>query len=125
MTRWEISHGRRIEIAELDLGPRHHTKRKPPKARFTKFPGLWEEVLGKARASGSTYSVAHVLIYEAWKLTSRGLNPTVKLTDTLLKRVYVGRRGKRQALHTLERLKLVGVERRDGRNPLVTVYFIT
>jgi hypothetical protein len=64
-----------------------------------------------------------VLTYEAWKLVSRGYKPTVKLTDVMLKRVYVGERGKRVALRKLEGLKLVSVERRANRNPSVTVFF--
>jgi hypothetical protein len=67
--------------------------------------------------------VATVLLYEAWKLVSRGYKPVVKLTDVMLKKVHVGEKGKRAALLKLEQLRLIGVERRANRNPLVTVYF--
>jgi hypothetical protein len=113
--------GRLIEVETLDVGTAAPHKRW--KKRFTQFPGAWEEVLGKARASGSTYAVAIVLVYEAWRLSSRGHKPVVKLTDVMLKRVHVGERGKRVALRRLEQLRLVGVERRANRNPIVTVYF--
>jgi len=115
------AHGNVIEVETLDTGAAAPHRRWLK--RFTKFPGVWEEVLGKARASGSTYAVALVLVYEAWKLSSRGHKPIVKLTDVMLKRVHVGERGKRVALRKLEELRLVGVERRANRNPLVTVYF--
>jgi hypothetical protein len=87
-------------------------------------PGTWEEELGKAHVSGSTYAVAIVLLYEAWRLKSNGQQPTVKLTSTLLKRVGVGRDGKAAALLNLTELRLVGVEQLPGRSPLVTVYFL-
>jgi hypothetical protein len=115
------AHGNLIEVETLDTGAT--APRKRWLKRFTKFPGTWEEVLGKARASGSTYAVAIVLVYEAWKLSTRGHKPIVKLTDAMLKRVHVGERGKRVALRKLEGLRLVDVERRANRNPLVTVYF--
>jgi hypothetical protein len=121
MTRLATAHGRTFEVETLNPG-KPAAKRRPPK-RFTQFPGTWEELLGKDHASGSTYAVALVLVHEAWRLSSRGYKPIVKLTDVMLKRVHVGRRGKRAALMTLERLKLVSVERRANRNPLVRVCF--
>jgi len=123
MTEWATAHGRRFEVETLGIVSQASTKPRGHR-RFTKFPGTWEEVLGKAHTSGSTYAVAIVLMHEAWKLTSRGNKPVVKLTDVMLKRVHVGSRGKRSALRKLEQLKLVGVERRANRNPLVTVYFV-
>ena len=121
--RWVTAHGKVIEIETLDVGPGAPAPKRRGHRRFTKFPGIWEEVLGKAHVSGSTYAVAIVLVYGAWRLASRGHKPVIKLTDVMLKRVNVGRRGKRAALQKLERLELVGVERRANRNPLVTVYF--
>jgi hypothetical protein len=85
---------------------------------------MWEGVLGKAHVSGSTYAVAIVLLYEAWKLKANGHQPIVKLTGTMLKPVGVGRQGKGAALQKLSELRLVGVEQALGRNPLVTVYFL-
>ena len=112
--------GRIIEVETLNPAP---PARKRPKKRFTQIPGVWEELLGKKHASGSTYAVAIVLLYEAWRLANRGYKPIVKLTDVMLKRVHVRRRGKRNALRKLEQLGLVAVEWRANRNPLVTVCF--
>ena len=120
-SQWVTKHGRTFEVGTLDSAVPPAPKRRH--RRFTKFPGMWEDVLGKARVSGSTYAVALVLVYEAWSLSSRGGKPVVKLTDVMLRRRHVGRRGKRAALSNLERLKLVDVERRPNRNPLVTVHF--
>jgi len=99
--------------------PRRARSRK----RFTKFPGVWEEVLGKARVSGCTYAVAIVLLHEAWKLASGGYRPDVKLTNVMLKRVYVTRKGKRAALLKLSGLGLVDVQWRGQKSPIVTVHF--
>jgi hypothetical protein len=121
MKRYATAHGRTFEIETLDTGtPR--TKRGGK--RFTKFPSLWEESLAKPRASGATFLVALVLLYEAWKLVGRGHKPIVKLTNVMLRRVHVGPRGKRTALEYLSERGLIGVEQRSNRNPLVEVYFL-
>jgi len=124
-SRWTTAHGRRFEVETLDIGvapaPKFKRRKHGP---FTKFPSVWEEVLGKAHTSGSTYAVAIVLLYEAWKKKSNGQKPIVKLTSELLKRVHVGEDGKRAAVRKLEELKLVGLEQRSGCNPVVTVYFL-
>ena len=116
------AHGKLIEV-EQDFGPAPVQKHARSRKRHTKFPGVWEDVLAKARVSGATYTVAIVLLYEAWRLASRGYKPIVKVSDVMMKRVRVGERGKRNALRKLEHLRLVEVEWRANRNPLVTVCF--
>jgi hypothetical protein len=123
MTKWATAHGRKFKVETLDTGLKAPRQRQTY-ARFTKFPALWETTLAKARASGSTYAIAILLVYEAWKLSSTGHKPVVKVTRTLAKRAYVGDRGKRQALHKLEALKLISVDRRPYSSPLVTVHFL-
>ena len=98
-------------------------RRNRPGKLFTQFPWLWLDVLAKPRASSATFLVAAVLLYEAWQLSSHGLRPVVKLTNAKLRRVGVDRRAKRVALLTLERRKLVSVERRGRKSPQVTVHF--
>jgi hypothetical protein len=117
-------HGRTFEVETLNSSVAPAPKRARGHNRFTKFPGIWEEVLGKAHASGSTYAVAIVLLYEGWKLKSTGREPIVKLTNDTLKPAHVGEKGKRAALKKLIELRLVGVEQLPGRSPLVTVYFL-
>jgi hypothetical protein len=112
--------GRRIKVQTLDTGPDTPARRRPrTRKRFTQFPGIWEEVLSKARVSNSTIWVAHALIYEAW----RSGKSTVKLTSELLRRVHVGRDGKRAALLKLAELHLITTSGANGRNPTVTVHF--
>jgi hypothetical protein len=117
------AHGKLIEVEALDVGA---APAKPARSRkrHIKFPGLWEEVLAKPRASGATFLVALVLLYEAWRLTSRGHKPVVKLTDVMMRRVHVGPKGKRAALRYLSRHGLVSVQWRSNRNPLVEVHFL-
>jgi hypothetical protein len=118
MTRTATAHGRTFEVEELDTGIAPRAKRF--KKRFTKFPGVWEEVLSKARASSSTIWVAHTLLYEVWRTGKT----TVTLTSTMLRRVHVGRDGKREALRKLAELHLITAKLVNGRNPVVTVHFI-
>jgi len=80
-------------------------------------------VLAKARVSGSTYAVAVVLLHEAWKLASNGYRPDIKVSNVMLKRVHVGRKGKRAALLKLSSLGLVDMQWRGNRNPIVAVRF--
>jgi hypothetical protein len=116
---WETVHGRRIKVRVVDPDP-------APAARYPRYSRMsdaWAETLGKARASGSTWATAHVLLREARVLVARGFKPRVKLTNKTLVPVRVGERGKRSALAALERLGLVSVERRANRSPLVAVHF--
>lgn len=124
MIRVVTAHGKRIEVETLHAGapePRKHARHGK---RFTRVPAAWEEVLAKARVSGSTYAVAIALLFEAWRLTSRGHKPIVKLTNVMLKRVGVGRKGKRAALLKLQELRLVGVGWHANKSPTVAVYFL-
>jgi hypothetical protein len=104
-------------------GPGREGRSKPTKnrseKRFTKFPG--EQTLAKSRASGSTYAIAIVLLYEAWRLVSQGYRPIVKLTNVMLAGRCIGRKGKKAALLKLSKLGLVTVEERSRKSPLVTV----
>jgi hypothetical protein len=119
-TRTITRRGKRIKVETLDTGPDVQSRRRPRiRKRFTQFPGTWEEVLSKARVSNSTIWVAHVLIYEAW----RSGKSTVKLTSELLRRVHVGRDGKREALRKLAELHLITTSGANGRNPIVMVHF--
>jgi hypothetical protein len=56
-------------------------------------------------------------------LASSGYRPDVKVSNVMLKRVHVTRKGKRAALLKLSRLGLVDVQWRDNKNPIVTVHF--
>jgi hypothetical protein len=116
------AHGKLIEV-ETGFGPAPAQKHARGRKRHTKFPGVWEDILAKARVSGATYAVALVLLYEAWRRVSRGYKPIVTVTDVMARRIRVGERGKRNALRKLEQLRLVEVEWRANRNPIATVCF--
>jgi hypothetical protein len=117
-----LAHDKIIEVKSLDAGdaPKHVRRRR----RFTIVPGAWEEVLAKPRASGATFLVALALLYEARRLAGRGHKPIVRLTDAMMKRIHVGPKGKRAALRYLSKQKLVSVQWRSNRNPLVEVFFL-
>jgi hypothetical protein len=121
--QWVEAHGRRFKVETLHVDLPTPTKKRRPEAVFTKFPRIWEEILGKERASGTTYAVAIILLHEAWRQVNCGHKPTFKLTSALLKRGRVGDRGKRTALARLEQFALISVDRKSHRNPIVTVYF--
>ena len=74
MTRqWVTRHGRTFEVGTLNSAvPPAPTPKRRKHGPFTKIPIVWEEELGKAHASGSTYAVAIVLLYEAWRLKING-----------------------------------------------------
>jgi len=94
--------------------------RKPFKARFTKFPLIWEEQLREINAGKETYRVALHLLREAWRTGNR----TVKLANEALARKGVGRMGKVRALQQLRKAGLIGVEDRPRKSPIVTVRFL-
>ena len=87
--------------APLIAEPAPPRRKRRAQHRFTMVPGTWEEVLGKARVSGSTYAVALALLYESWRLKSNDQEPIVKLTGAMLKPVGVGRDRKGAALLAL------------------------
>ena len=125
MTRTVTAHGRTFKVKTLDTGPDAPARKyRTQHRRFTQIPRLWEETLGKARVSGSTYAVAIVLLYEAAMQKLNGREPIVKLTDALLNPVGVGPRGKANALRQLSALKLIDFEQLPGRNPIVTAHFL-
>lgn len=122
--RTVTAHGRTFEAETLDTGAAPARKPRGARRRFTQVPQLWEETLGKAHVSGSTYAVALVLIFEATMLKFYGREPIVTLTDARLRSVGVGSRGKKNAVLKLSALKLVDFTQLPGRNPIVTVYFL-
>jgi hypothetical protein len=122
--RTVTAHGRTFEVETLDTGVAPARKPRGAHRRFTQFPRLWQETLGQAHVSGSTYAVALVLVYEAMMARRNGRGPIVRLTDALLKPVGVGPDGKQAALCKLAGLRLANVEQAPGRNPLVTVHFL-
>jgi hypothetical protein len=84
--------------------------------QFTIVPKSWSDQLKAARYI-STFKVAHHLLYQHWKTGGRA----IALTNVALAGASVPRRSKWRALNELERLKLIKVERRPRKSPLVTL----
>jgi hypothetical protein len=110
----------RLDADNIPSGPQPLKKPRSSKAPFIKLPVIWEETLAAARASGSTYRVALVLLYIAWKSGTC----VVKLTNVALAKKGVGRKGKAAALLVLRKVGLVTVEERPRKSPIVTLRFI-
>lgn len=88
---------------------RHHRQ-------FVMVPWSWVERLQAAHYIGS-YRVAMHLLFQHWKSDGQ----PVKLSNVALARMGVSRDQKWRALRELERLGLIGIERRKRRSPLVTI----
>jgi len=84
--------------------------------QFTIIPHNWSDQLKTARYI-STFKIAHHLLYQHWKAGGR----PITLTNVALTGAGVSRRSKWHALNELERLKLIKVERRPRKSPLVTL----
>jgi len=84
--------------------------------RFIIVPVPWADRLAAARHA-STLKLALHLLHQHWK---NGGQP-VPLTNVSLTSAGVGRRSKWRGLNELERLKLIEVNRRPRKSPLVTL----
>jgi hypothetical protein len=109
----------RLDPGNIPSGP-PSKKQSSSKAPFVKLPVIWEEALAGARASGSTYRVALLLLHMAWKSGTC----VVKLTNVGLAKKGVGRKGKAGALLVLRKVGLVSVEERPRKSPIVTLRLI-
>jgi hypothetical protein len=95
--------------------PRSAHRSEPRKKDWwIKVPRWWATELEAARYA-STFKVAHRLLRQHW----RGGGRRITLTNTSLPGIT--RLQKWRALHELERLKLIEVERRRRKSPLVTL----
>jgi hypothetical protein len=81
---------------------------------WIKVPLWWATELEAARYA-STFKIAHRLLHRHWKNGGR----RITLTNTALPGIT--RFQKWRALDELERLKLVEIERRRRKSPLVTL----
>ena len=78
-------------------------------------PLLWLQAA--ARLPGRSLHVAMVL----WHAARHSTSSSVNLSNALCQRFGLDRNAKYRALSLLEGAKLVAVERRRGRSPLVTI----
>jgi hypothetical protein len=87
------------------------------KGKFIMFPVEWESQLARVDADKCAYRVALYLLHEVW----RSGRDHVKLANVGLKKLGIGRKGKRHALEQLEMADLIRVEREDRKSPVARV----
>lgn len=98
-----------------DKAPRHKTGE-----RFLRgpIPMGWLCAAAAASGHGSGFKVAIAI----WYLS--GLNKqakTVKLSGSVLRQMSIERHAAYRGLESLEKARLLSVERRPGRSPIVTI----
>ena len=108
----------RINPADPTLRPRRATARKKNwERKFVRVPWFWLDRL-KAVNRGSTYRLAHFLLYEFWRTGGR----PIRLSNAALAEVGVTRVQKSRALKQLEQLGLVTVKRTPNKSPRVVLF---
>lgn len=116
MSEYVIRGGRRIEVETLES----KTPAKPKRTRqdqFVRVPLIWVDRLRGGRCIGS-YRLALHLLFHHWKSDGK----PIKLSNVILAELGVGGgKAKWRALSELERLKLVRIDRRPKRSPVVTI----
>jgi hypothetical protein len=106
-----------IEALRVDVDPRFApAKRKSWRREFVRVPWAWVERLQSTRRV-STYRLAHLLLYESWRTGGR----PIVLSNILSKTEGLSRRSKWNALAELEALRLIQVERRKRRSPVLVL----
>jgi hypothetical protein len=119
MSSYVIREGRRIEVEELDVGltPRKK-KRAPFKADWVKLPQYWVEALRQSKCL-STYKLAHVILFEAFKREQVGGEIVLSSTVTGMKRY-----AKTKAAKELTKLGLIEIGKAGNRAMRVTnIYY--
>jgi hypothetical protein len=113
---------KRLNLANHEpLKLRKQTDDKPPRPgpgeKFLKGPIPWRWIITAARLPGKSLHIGIGLWFLAGVTRSR----TVKLSNMLLKLLGVTRFSKARGLLELERAGLIRIDRRQGKNPLVTI----
>jgi hypothetical protein len=98
------------EIQALAQVPAKIRKRRE---KFAMFPMAWYEALNGA--PGTTYRVAIYLLHLHWKSNGR----PIKLPNGMLEIDGVGRHSKWRALRDLECRRLITIECRHRRSPII------
>ena len=86
------------------------------KKRFVQVPLWWAEAAAKATSGGATALMLIYLLHASWKARST----TFPLPNGYLKQHGVSRKIKYRVLRELEAARLIVVERRHRKSPLVT-----
>jgi hypothetical protein len=83
--------------------------------KFVKFPRMWQVCMAERRMDASAYRVALYLLDRA------NFSDHVPLGNRILAKHGVGRTSKWRALHQLAQAGLIGIERQQGKAPVVKV----
>ena len=110
--KFSFPESRLKEIPKNEKPPKHS-----PGEKFLKGPIPLDWLLIASKLPGRTFQVAIAL----WFLAGVKCNRTVNLTSRLVKQFGVGRSVKARSLSALEDAGLITVERRRGKNPVVTI----
>jgi hypothetical protein len=87
--------------------------------KFVKVPKMWQVRLAEIRADGCAYRLALYLLDQAcW-------SRQVPLSTARMRKLGVGRDGKRSGLRQLRKAGLIAVEERPHKSPIVTVRFVS
>lgn len=104
--------------AAVDLPPRRRGKARKAET-FVKVPLWWFEQVTRATRSPQTF-VCVWLLHLAWKVKSL----TFPVPNGQLGKHGADRQAKRRALASLEAAGLITVNRRDRKNPIVTLVLL-
>jgi hypothetical protein len=111
-----------FDLGQLQVDPsviKFPSKSARPKKwrrQFVRVPWLWVERLQAAKRI-STYRLAHLLLYEHWRLGGR----PITLSNISTEPEGLSRRSKWRSLAELERLGLIKLKRHPGRAPRVSL----
>ena len=107
--RYVDRQGKLIEIMTIE--PKRKTQ--PPqlfKSTFCKFPSTWRNALRKAHSAGTTYELALVILFEAFKRQHRRDGEVVLSAE----KTGMSRTSRRRAMRELAKLGLIKLHRQSG-----------
>jgi hypothetical protein len=116
--RYETRHGRTFAVETHDTGIIPKPKRKPFKVQWVKLPLHWAEALRRSKGV-STYQLAHVILFEAFKREHIG-------GEVVLSRAVTGLspNTRARAANELAELGLIQIIR-EGKNALRAIIITT
>jgi hypothetical protein len=85
--------------------------------QFLKGPVPLPWLIKASQCSGKTFVVAIVI----WFRSGLSKSNQVNLTSKVLKQFGIDRSAKSRAIHHLEDAELITVERKSGKNPVITI----
>ena len=99
---------------DVEAPPGQAVRKKTWRRHYVRVPWTWIERLRAAKRV-STYHLAHVLLYESWRI---GGKPIV-LSNVAMRAEGLSRRSKWNALAELAELGLITIERKPRRSPRI------